>query len=141
MLWVTHKCKNWCWWWNNQIMIAIMIESRLISNILQEYFIIFPMFFQLQSSGHCLLCIIISFAKPVFSFDLLLNWPVVWFQWKLRAVCVCHDYENMHGRRWRLWETVNPHHNKHTTTQNAEESGKKFDNLLTFAFVFALRYK
>ena len=29
-------------------MIAIMIESRLISNILQDYFIIFPMFFQLQ---------------------------------------------------------------------------------------------
>ena len=95
MLWVTHKSKNWCWWWNNPTMIAIMIESRLISNILQDYFIIFPMFFQLQSSGHCLLCIIISFAKHVF---------FLWFASKLTCCVISVKIESCVCLSW-LWKT------------------------------------
>ena len=93
MLWVTHKSKNWCWWWNNQIMIAIMIESRLISNI-QDYFILYPMF----SS-----CNRVSIAYYALS-SALQNLFFLWFASKLTCCVISVKIESCVCLSW-LWKT------------------------------------
>ena len=94
MLWVTHKSKNWCWWWNNQIMIAIMIESRLISNI-QEYFILYPMFFSVAIEWPLLIMHYHQLCKSCF---------FLWFASKLTCCVISVKIESCVCLSW-LWKT------------------------------------